>query len=92
MYKRIIGVYENNKLEVSNGKIMINGKAVNEYTFKQNYYWAMGTTDTILKTVVCGVLFLKIISWANLCLSGSQPKKGLCLRASTGIEFLNQHR
>lgn len=42
MYKRIIGVYENNKLEVSNGKIMINGKAVNEYTFKQNYYWAMG--------------------------------------------------
>ncbi len=42
MYKRVIGVYENNKLEVVNGKIMINGKAATEYTFKQNYYWAMG--------------------------------------------------
>ncbi len=42
MYKRVIGVYENNKLEVVNGKIMINGKVATEYTFKQNYYWAMG--------------------------------------------------
>jgi signal peptidase I len=42
VYKRVIGVYENNKLEVVNGKIMINGKAATEYTFKQNYYWAMG--------------------------------------------------
>ncbi|MBK8698153.1 MAG: hypothetical protein IPN29_00660 [Saprospiraceae bacterium] len=42
IYKRIIGVYENNKLEVKNGAIFINGQAAKSYTFKQNYYWAMG--------------------------------------------------
>ncbi|HMT00311.1 MAG TPA: signal peptidase I [Saprospiraceae bacterium] len=42
LYKRIIGVYENNQLEVKNGQIVINGKATTTYTFKQNYYWAMG--------------------------------------------------
>ena len=35
-------------------------KTVNEYTFKAKLLLGyMGTTDTILKTVVCGVLFLK---------------------------------
>ena len=42
MYKRIISVYEHNDLEVKDGKIYINGKEANEYTFKQDYYWAMG--------------------------------------------------
>ena len=42
LYERIINVYENNDYQNSNGKIMINGQESSEYTFKQNYYWAMG--------------------------------------------------
>ena len=41
-YKRVISIYENNDLKIENGKIFINGKETNEYTFKQNYYWMMG--------------------------------------------------
>ncbi len=42
LYNRIIAVYEGNKLEVKDGKIFINGSETSTYTFKQNYYWAMG--------------------------------------------------
>lgn len=42
LYRRVIDVYENNDLEIKNGQIYINGKLANEYTFKQDYYWAMG--------------------------------------------------
>ncbi len=42
LYRRIIGVYENNDLVEKNGKIIINGKEETSYTFKQDYYWAMG--------------------------------------------------
>jgi signal peptidase I len=42
LYKRIIQVYENNKLEVRNGQIFINGNPANSYTFKMGYYWMMG--------------------------------------------------
>lgn len=42
IYDRPIRVYENNKLEVKGGKIFINGKETNEYTFKMDYYWMMG--------------------------------------------------
>ncbi len=41
-YKQIIVEYEKNKLEVSGNEILINGQAVADYTFKQNYYWMMG--------------------------------------------------
>ncbi|MEL6942572.1 MAG: S26 family signal peptidase, partial [Bacteroidota bacterium] len=41
-YRRIIDVYEDNDLEVKNGKIYINGEETNEYTFQMNYYWMMG--------------------------------------------------
>jgi signal peptidase I len=41
-YKRIIEVYEHNNLTVNGNEISINGKLVNTYTFKQNYYWMMG--------------------------------------------------
>ena len=41
-YERIIGAYENNKLEVKNGKIYINDQETSEYTFKMGYYWMMG--------------------------------------------------
>ena len=42
LYKRIIEVYEHNKLEVKNNEIYINNKLATNYTFKQNYYWMMG--------------------------------------------------
>ena len=42
MYRRVIDVYEDNDLEVKNGRIYINGTQTNSYTFKQDYYWAMG--------------------------------------------------
>ncbi|MDR1459913.1 MAG: signal peptidase I [Bacteroidales bacterium] len=42
LYKRIIEIYENNSLETKDGKIFINGKETNNYTFKMNYYWMMG--------------------------------------------------
>ncbi len=41
-YKRIITVFEGNKLAISNGKFFINGKEADSYTFKMNYYWMMG--------------------------------------------------
>jgi len=41
-YKRIIDVFEENDLRITNGKIFINGKEATEYTFKMNYYWMMG--------------------------------------------------
>ncbi len=42
LYERAIRVYEGNTLEKINGKIMINGKESNQYTFTMNYYWMMG--------------------------------------------------
>jgi signal peptidase I len=42
VYRRVIQVYENNKLEIEGNDIVINGKKANTYTFKQNYYWMMG--------------------------------------------------
>lgn len=47
-YKRIITEYETNDngekndLKVIGNEIRLNGKVVNSYTFKQNYYWMMG--------------------------------------------------
>lgn len=42
IYERAIRVYENNKLEVKNGKIFINDNQTRYYTFKMDYYWMMG--------------------------------------------------
>jgi signal peptidase I len=42
LYQRIINVYEDNDLKVTEDKIYINGAEATEYTFKQDYYWAMG--------------------------------------------------
>lgn len=35
-------MYENNKLEIKGRDIYINGQKADSYTFKQDYYWAMG--------------------------------------------------
>lgn len=42
LYNRVISVYEHNKLEVRGQQIFINDTPSDHYTFKQNYYWAMG--------------------------------------------------
>ena len=42
LYKKIIKDYEFNDVEISNGRIIINSKEQDSYTFKQNYYWMMG--------------------------------------------------
>ena len=42
MYRRIIEIYEGNKLEVNGDKISINGVESNSYTFKMNYFFMMG--------------------------------------------------
>lgn len=42
VYERAIRAYEGNELKVENGKIFINGKESDEYTFKLDYYWMMG--------------------------------------------------
>ena len=41
-YSRIIDVYEDNDLEVANGKILVNGNEADSYTFKMDYFWMMG--------------------------------------------------
>lgn len=42
IYERPIRVYEGNNLQVRGGKIYINGKQTDKYTFRLNYYWMMG--------------------------------------------------
>ncbi len=42
VYERPIRVYEHNDLQIKDGKIFINGKEANSYTFKMDYYWMMG--------------------------------------------------
>lgn len=42
LYKRIIAVYEENKLDIVNNDIFINGEKADAYTFKKDYYWLMG--------------------------------------------------
>lgn len=42
VYRRAIEAYEGNKVEVKDGKIYINGKQSDYYTFKLDYYWMMG--------------------------------------------------
>ncbi|GET29015.1 signal peptidase I [Prolixibacter sp. SD074] len=41
-YRRIIRVYEKNKLAVKDSAIYVNDKPADSYTFKMNYYWMMG--------------------------------------------------
>ena len=42
LYRRIIEVYESNKLRIDGNTIYINDKIATSYTFKMNYYWMMG--------------------------------------------------
>jgi signal peptidase I len=42
LYEHIIRNYEHNTLALDNGRVIINGKATDTYTFKMDYYWMMG--------------------------------------------------
>ncbi len=42
LYKRAIAVYEGNELKQEGSRFFINGEETDSYTFKQDYYWAMG--------------------------------------------------
>lgn len=42
LYKKIISIYENNKLEIKGDSIFINDVLSNSYTIKQNYYFVLG--------------------------------------------------
>ncbi|OLY92747.1 signal peptidase I [Cnuella takakiae] len=42
IYERVIRVYEKNEFYMRDGKFYLNGKPVDRYTFKLNYYWMMG--------------------------------------------------
>jgi signal peptidase I len=43
LYKNLIVTFDlNDKAEYKEGKIYLNGKVINEYTFNQNYYFMMG--------------------------------------------------
>ena len=42
IYRRVIEVYEGNKLEETANGFVINGTPTDSYTFKMNYYWMMG--------------------------------------------------
>lgn len=42
LYKKIIQVYEHHTLKITDGNIMIDGKAATHYTFAQDYFWMMG--------------------------------------------------
>ena len=42
IYRRIIEKYEGHTLNVSDGKIFIDGAECNSYTFAMDYYWMMG--------------------------------------------------
>ena len=42
IYERVIRTYEGNTLEMRDGKIYINGKPDEYYTFKMDYYWMQG--------------------------------------------------
>lgn len=42
IYRDIINIYEDNKLEIIEDQIYINDTLSKNYTFKMNYYWMMG--------------------------------------------------
>ena len=42
LYRRIIEVYEGNRVELNGNQVLINGLPARTYRIKQNYYWMMG--------------------------------------------------
>lgn len=83
-YIDLIEKYEGNDLEVQDGKLLMNGEAVKNYTFQQDYYFMMGdnrhnSLDSrffgfVPETHIIGKPFFL---WANLNqVFGFEPKNG----------------
>jgi len=68
LYKKIITNYENNKLEIKNGKIFINGNPSDTYTIKDNYYFMLGDNrDNAIDSRYWGFLPEKNIVGKVIC-------------------------
>ena len=42
LYQKVITAYEGKTVAVQDGKVLINGEAITEYTFEMDYYFMMG--------------------------------------------------
>ena len=42
LYHRVIGVYEDNDIQLEHDQVMINGEPASAYTFRMDYYFVMG--------------------------------------------------
>jgi signal peptidase I len=78
LYRRVITNYERNKLEEHDGKIFINGKEINSYTFKMDYYWMMGDNrDNSLDSRYWGYVPIDHIVGKAWCVWLSYGKDGM---------------
>ena len=63
LYKKIISIFENNSLEIKEGKIWVNQKEAPYYITKQNYYFAIGDNfDNSIDSRYWGLIPEKAVS------------------------------
>lgn len=68
LYEKIITDFENNKLEIKNGSIFINGDLSSSYTIKENYYFVLGDNrDNAVDSRYWGFLPEKYILGKVIC-------------------------
>jgi signal peptidase I len=76
LYKKIISVYESNKLVIKSDSIFINGVVTNTYTIKQNYYFVLGDNrDNAIDSRYWGFLPHNYIVGKVMCTVRSKKTK-----------------